>query len=49
MLYLHVSVQCMCISAIYRYHLCGTLKFDEFPPGVTQVIVFHLAKNVKLL
>ena len=21
----------------FRYHLCGKLKFDEFPPGVTQV------------
>ena len=24
----------------FRYHLCGKLKFDEFPPGVTQVKIF---------
>ena len=22
----------------FRYHLCGKLMFDEFPPGVKQVI-----------
>ena len=28
------------ISSICRYHLCGNLKFDEFPPGVSLVCFF---------
>ena len=28
---IYLNFQC------FRYHLCGKLKFDEFPPGVTQV------------
>lgn len=32
--YTYLNFQC------FRYHLCGKLKFDEFPPGVTQVKCF---------
>lgn len=40
------------ISSIYRYHLCGNLKFDEFPPGVSLVCFFLcmiLCSNVLFL
>ena len=29
----------------FRYHLCGKLKFDVFPPGVTQVKGFFLGEG----
>lgn len=43
-MYLYSSIDIVFVGC--RYHLCGALKFDEFPPGVTQVhIVIFLLTN----
>ena len=36
---IYLNFQC------FRYHLCGKLKFDVFPPGVTQVKGFFLGEG----